>query len=169
MKTAESHDLHPKSLEASKFATFDASPYQLYQPFPPAGDQPQAIHQLVEGIRCGLSFQTLLGVTGSGKTYTMANVIAQLGRPALVFAPNKKPAGAARYDYRGECVGDLRHWQSVRISPHGAHAARGRCHQPARCDCAPDCDAIYAQRDGFSARDVPRARRYDRYFSRRTR
>ncbi|CCD29158.1 UvrABC system protein B (Protein uvrB) (Excinuclease ABC subunit B) [Candidatus Glomeribacter gigasporarum BEG34] len=100
MKTAESHDLHPKSLEASKFATFDASPYQLYQPFPPAGDQPQAIHQLVEGIRCGLSFQTLLGVTGSGKTYTMANVIAQLGRPALVFAPNKTLAAQLYAEFR---------------------------------------------------------------------
>src|SRR5260364_202302 len=89
MKTAESHDLHPKSLEASKFATFDASPYQSYQPFQPDGAQPQAIHQLVEGIRCGLSFQTLLGVTGSRHTYAIANVIAQLVRPTLVFAPNK--------------------------------------------------------------------------------
>jgi len=69
--------------------TFPNSPYKLNQPFPPAGDQPQAIAKLVEGINDGLAFQTLLGVTGSGKTYTMANVIAQLGRPALVMAPNK--------------------------------------------------------------------------------
>ena len=65
------------------------SPFQLHQPFEPAGDQPQAIASLVEGIDDGLAFQTLLGVTGSGKTYTMANVIAQTGRPALVLAPNK--------------------------------------------------------------------------------
>ena len=69
--------------------TFPNSPYKLNQPFPPAGDQPQAIVKLIEGINDGLAFQTLLGVTGSGKTYTMANVIAQLGRPALVMAPNK--------------------------------------------------------------------------------
>jgi excinuclease ABC subunit B len=65
------------------------SPFHLASPFPPAGDQPAAISALVQGVRDGLSFQTLLGVTGSGKTYTMANVIAQLGRPALVLAPNK--------------------------------------------------------------------------------
>ncbi len=69
--------------------TFPNSPYRLHQPFEPAGDQPAAIAQLVEGIRDGLSYQTLLGVTGSGKTFTMANVIAQLGRPAMVIAPNK--------------------------------------------------------------------------------
>ena len=65
------------------------SPFQLHQPFEPAGDQPQAIASLVEGLDDGLAFQTLLGVTGSGKTYTMANVIAKTGRPALVLAPNK--------------------------------------------------------------------------------
>lgn len=70
-------------------ATFPNSPYRLHQPFEPSGDQPAAIAQLVEGINDGLSFQTLLGVTGSGKTYTMANVIARLGRPAIVMAPNK--------------------------------------------------------------------------------
>lgn len=69
--------------------TFPDSPYQLHQPFEPAGDQPSAIAQLIEGIEDGLSFQTLLGVTGSGKTYTMANVIARLGRPAMIMAPNK--------------------------------------------------------------------------------
>jgi excinuclease ABC subunit B len=69
--------------------TFPNSPYRLHQPFEPAGDQPQAIAQLVEGLSDGLQFQTLLGVTGSGKTFTMANVIARLGRPAIVMAPNK--------------------------------------------------------------------------------
>ena len=71
------------------FVTFPNSPFRLFQPFPPAGDQPTAIAQLIEGIEDGLAYQTLLGVTGSGKTYTMANVIAQTGRPALVMAPNK--------------------------------------------------------------------------------
>jgi excinuclease ABC subunit B len=69
--------------------SFPGSPYQLHQPFDPAGDQPQAIEKLVAGLEDGLSFQTLLGVTGSGKTYTMAQVIARSGRPALVLAPNK--------------------------------------------------------------------------------
>ncbi|MHB8353563.1 MAG: excinuclease ABC subunit UvrB [Burkholderiales bacterium] len=69
--------------------TFPNSPYRLHQPFEPAGDQPQAIAQLVEGLSDGLQYQTLLGVTGSGKTFTMANVIARLGRPAIVMAPNK--------------------------------------------------------------------------------
>ena len=69
--------------------TFPGSPFRLHQPFPPAGDQPEAIARLVEGISDGLAFQTLLGVTGSGKTFTMANVIAQCGRPALILAPNK--------------------------------------------------------------------------------
>ena len=68
--------------------TFPDSPYELHQPFEPAGDQPEAIEKLTEGLDDGLSFQTLLGVTGSGKTYTMANVIARSGRPALVLAPN---------------------------------------------------------------------------------
>ncbi|NBQ10331.1 MAG: excinuclease ABC subunit B, partial [Betaproteobacteria bacterium] len=69
--------------------SFPDSPFQLYQPYPPAGDQPAAIAQLLQGIDDGLSFQTLLGVTGSGKTFTLANVIARAGRPALVLAPNK--------------------------------------------------------------------------------
>ena len=71
------------------FVTFPNSPFRLFQPFPPAGDQPQAIERLVEGVEDGLAFQTLLGVTGSGKTFTMANVIARLGRPAIIMAPNK--------------------------------------------------------------------------------
>ncbi|SFW14122.1 excinuclease ABC subunit UvrB [Nitrosovibrio sp. Nv17] len=69
--------------------TFPDSPYRLHQTFAPAGDQPDAIDRLVEGVEDGLAFQTLLGVTGSGKTFTMANVIARLGRPAIVMAPNK--------------------------------------------------------------------------------
>ncbi|SDA12190.1 Excinuclease ABC subunit B [Nitrosospira sp. Nsp18] len=69
--------------------TFPNSPYKLHQLFTPAGDQPEAIDKLVEGIGDGLAFQTLLGVTGSGKTFTMAHVIALLGRPAIIMAPNK--------------------------------------------------------------------------------
>jgi excinuclease ABC subunit B len=69
--------------------TYPDSPFRLHQPFPPAGDQPTAIAQLLEGLDDGLAYQTLLGVTGSGKTYTMANVIAKMGRPALILAPNK--------------------------------------------------------------------------------
>ena len=65
------------------------SPFKLYQEYPPAGDQPQAIASLLKGLDDGLSAQTLLGVTGSGKTYTMANVIAQSGRPAMILAHNK--------------------------------------------------------------------------------
>lgn len=74
---------------STQIITYPNSPFELHQPFAPAGDQPTAIAALVDGINDGLSFQTLLGVTGSGKTYTMANVIAQTGRPALVLAPNK--------------------------------------------------------------------------------
>ena len=87
-------------LDEEKFVTFPGSPFQLYQPFPPAGDQPAAIAGLVEGIEDGLSYQTLLGVTGSGKTFTMANVIAQLGRPAIIFAPNKTLAAQLYSEFR---------------------------------------------------------------------
>jgi excinuclease ABC subunit B len=77
-------------LEAKpRFVEYPDSPFQLYQPYPPAGDQPAAIDGLTQGVEDGLMFQTLLGVTGSGKTFTMANVIARMGRPALVLAPNK--------------------------------------------------------------------------------
>src|SRR5881394_4400307 len=79
---------------------FPDSPYELHQPFAPAGDQPEAIEGLVTGLNDGLSFQTLLGVTGSGKTFTMANVIAQLGRPAIVFAPNKTLAAQLYSEFR---------------------------------------------------------------------
>ena len=82
------------------FATFPGSPFELFQPYLPAGDQPQAIEKLVEGVNDGEVFQTLLGVTGSGKTYTMANVIARLGRPAIVFAPNKTLAAQLYSEFR---------------------------------------------------------------------
>ena len=65
-------------IDDSKIVTFPNSPYKLFQPFLPAGDQPAAIDKLSEGIEDGLFYQTLLGVTGSGKTYTMANVIARI-------------------------------------------------------------------------------------------
>nr|WP_170118659.1 excinuclease ABC subunit UvrB [Melaminivora alkalimesophila] len=86
--------------EGGRFVQFPGSPFQLYQPYPPAGDQPQAIERLVEGVRDGEAFQTLLGVTGSGKTFTMANVIARLGRPAIVFAPNKTLAAQLYSEFR---------------------------------------------------------------------
>ncbi|WP_289168429.1 excinuclease ABC subunit UvrB [uncultured Parasutterella sp.] len=72
-----------------KIIKYPNSPFELHQPFDAAGDQPNAIKELVEGIEDGLTAQTLLGVTGSGKTYTMANVIAQTGLPTLIMAPNK--------------------------------------------------------------------------------
>ena len=87
-------------LDESRFVTFPDSPFHLYQPFEPAGDQPAAIEKLVEGVNDGLSFQTLLGVTGSGKTFTMANVIARMGRPAIVFAPNKTLAAQLYSEFR---------------------------------------------------------------------
>jgi excinuclease ABC subunit B len=93
----------PNSLlspENTPFVTFEGSPFRLHQPFLPAGDQPAAIAQLIEGLEDGLSFQTLLGVTGSGKTYTMANVIARTGRPALVLAPNKTLAAQLYSEFR---------------------------------------------------------------------
>ena len=83
-----------------EFVSFPDSPFQLFQPYPPAGDQPVAINQLMEGLADGLSFQTLLGVTGSGKTFTMANVIARAGRPAIVFAPNKTLAAQLYSEFR---------------------------------------------------------------------
>jgi excinuclease ABC subunit B len=87
-------------MKINVFVTFPNSKYQLYQPFPPAGDQPQAIDKLTQGINDGMKFQTLLGVTGSGKTYTMANVIAQTGRPAIVMAPNKTLAAQLYSEFR---------------------------------------------------------------------
>ena len=96
----------PKKLEnsssepAENVIRFPGSPFLLHQPFPPAGDQPEAIAGLVEGVEDGLIFQTLLGVTGSGKTYTMANTIARMGRPAIIFAPNKTLAAQLYSEFR---------------------------------------------------------------------
>ena len=83
-----------------EFVTYPNSPFELYQPYPPAGDQPEAIDKLVDGVTDGEVFQTLLGVTGSGKTFTMANVIARLGRPAIVFAHNKTLAAQLYSEFR---------------------------------------------------------------------
>ena len=90
----------PSPAPAGQFVHFENSPFALFQPYPPAGDQPTAIAQLVEGVRDGEAFQTLLGVTGSGKTFTMANVIARLGRPAIIFAPNKTLAAQLYSEFR---------------------------------------------------------------------
>jgi excinuclease ABC subunit B len=95
VETEGSHERGP-----GEFVSFPDSPFQLFMPYPPAGDQPRAITQLVEGVNDGLTFQTLLGVTGSGKTFTMANVIARLGRPAIVFAPNKTLAAQLYSEFR---------------------------------------------------------------------
>jgi excinuclease ABC subunit B len=81
--------IQPAARGGPEVIRFPGSPYRLHQMFAPAGDQPDAIAQLAEGVTDGLAFQTLLGVTGSGKTYTMAHVIARIGRPALIMAPNK--------------------------------------------------------------------------------
>ena len=89
-----------EQVRTGTFVRYPDSPYELYQPYPPAGDQPEAIDQLVEGVTDGEVFQTLLGVTGSGKTFTMANVIARLGRPAIVFAPNKTLAAQLYSEFR---------------------------------------------------------------------
>jgi excinuclease ABC subunit B len=95
-------DLSEVIEEAPKgeFISFPDSPFELFLPYPPAGDQPAAIEKLVEGVRDGEVYQTLLGVTGSGKTFTMANVIARMGRPAIVFAPNKTLAAQLYSEFR---------------------------------------------------------------------
>ena len=95
---ATSSDAEP--VRSGTFVRYPDSPFELYQPYPPAGDQPEAINQLVEGVNDGEVFQILLGVTGSGKTFTMANVIARLGRPAIVFAPNKTLAAQLYSEFR---------------------------------------------------------------------
>src|SRR5687768_1526103 len=74
--------------------------FELQGPFKPSGDQPVAIAALVEGVRQGQAFQTLLGVTGSGKTFTIANVIQQIQRPTLVMAPNKTLAAQLYSEFR---------------------------------------------------------------------
>jgi excinuclease ABC subunit B len=96
---SEVSEVIPENKEG-EFISFPDSPFELFLPYPPAGDQPKAIAELVEGVLDGEVFQTLLGVTGSGKTFTMANVIARLGRPAIVFAPNKTLAAQLYSEFR---------------------------------------------------------------------
>jgi excinuclease ABC subunit B len=86
--------------DAARVIAFEGSPFRLHQPFAPAGDQPEAIDKLVQGVEAGLMYQTLLGVTGSGKTFTMAHVVARLGRPTLVLAPNKTLAAQLYAEFR---------------------------------------------------------------------
>ncbi len=74
--------------------------FKLKAPYKPAGGQPQAIKQLIEGIKKGYRFQTLMGVTGSGKTYVMANVISHFDLPVLVIAPNKALAAQLYHEYK---------------------------------------------------------------------
>ena len=74
--------------------------FKLHSEYAPTGDQPQAIKELVEGFKCGNQFQTLLGVTGFGKTFTMANVIEQLNKPTLVIAHNKTLAGQLYAEFK---------------------------------------------------------------------
>src|SRR3954465_2638004 len=96
----------PEATEAQQeqkkgeFISFPDSPFELFMPYPPAGAQPLAIERVVEGVQEGEVSQTLRGVTGSGKTFTMANVIARLGRPAIVFAPNKTLAAQLYSEFR---------------------------------------------------------------------
>jgi excinuclease ABC subunit B len=98
---AESLDSSSETqVQSGEFFNFPDSPFELFRPYPPAGDQPTAIAKLIEGLNDGLAFQTLLGVTGSGKTFTMANVIAQTGRPAIVFAHNKTLAAQLYSEFR---------------------------------------------------------------------
>ena len=78
-------------MQSNKKDTFESNetPFTLVSSFEPRGDQPEAIRRIVENLEAGVTYQTLLGVTGSGKTFTMANVIAKLGKPSLILAPNK--------------------------------------------------------------------------------
>ncbi|MCX7977545.1 MAG: DEAD/DEAH box helicase family protein, partial [Bdellovibrionaceae bacterium] len=74
--------------------------FKLVSPMKPSGDQPKAIAEILSNFRAGLKQQTLLGVTGSGKTFTMANVIAALNKPTLVLAPNKTLAGQLYSEFK---------------------------------------------------------------------
>src|SRR3954470_21291512 len=76
------------------------NPFKIHSKYPPAGDQPNAIKSLTDGVKKGLRHQTLLGVTGSGKTFTAANVIANIGKPTLVIAHNKTLAAQLAQEYR---------------------------------------------------------------------
>ncbi|MBT3212207.1 MAG: DEAD/DEAH box helicase family protein, partial [Planctomycetaceae bacterium] len=83
-----------------KAGTSDENVFELVTPFAPAGDQPAAIHSLVDGIKDGDASQVLMGATGSGKTFTMANVISQIGRPTLVLSHNKTLAAQLYGEFR---------------------------------------------------------------------
>ena len=74
--------------------------FKLHSPFQPSGDQPQAIEKLVNGLKEGKKHQTLMGVTGSGKTFTMANVIAQVNKPTLILTHNKTLAGQLYSEFK---------------------------------------------------------------------
>src|SRR5512135_1230497 len=99
-RTAKMSGFPEKFAPSMEVVTFPGSPFRLHQPFAPAGDQPTAIEKLTEGLNDGLAYQTLLGATGPGKTYTMANVIARTGRPTLVIAPNKTLAAQLYSEFR---------------------------------------------------------------------
>ena len=79
---------------------YEQKAFELVSPYKPTGDQPQAIDKLVEGLESGLKEQILLGVTGSGKTFTMANIIAKMNRPTLVLAHNKTLAAQLCSEFR---------------------------------------------------------------------
>lgn len=101
--------------------------FKLHSEFKPAGDQPEAIRKLEEGLEDGLAHQTLLGVTGSGKTFTIANVIADLNRPTMVLAPNKTLAAQLYGEMKAffpECGGILR--LLLRLLPAGSLRAQLR-------------------------------------------
>ena len=87
-------------MKKDKIKTYPNSPFELYLPFEPSGDQPEAIKKLIHGVNNQEKFQTLLGVTGSGKTFTIANVIAQTGRPTIVMAPNKTLAAQLYSEFK---------------------------------------------------------------------
>lgn len=87
-------------MKKEKIKTYPNSPFELYLPFEPSGDQPEAIKKLIQGVNNQEKFQTLLGVTGSGKTFTIANVIAQTGRPTIVMAPNKTLAAQLYSEFK---------------------------------------------------------------------
>ncbi|MDA1331784.1 MAG: excinuclease ABC subunit UvrB [Proteobacteria bacterium] len=87
-------------MSTENFIRFPNSPFLLNQLFEPAGDQPEAIEALLSGLTSQMSHQTLLGVTGSGKTFTMANVIARSGRPAIIIAPNKTLAAQLYSEFK---------------------------------------------------------------------
>ena len=88
------------STDSATTETFPRAEFQLNQPFPPAGDQPQAIEQLTKGFQSGATAQVLLGATGTGKTYTMANTIANIGRPALILSHNKTLAAQLYSEFK---------------------------------------------------------------------